>query len=517
MADIEQFGDKIRSVLKGITLGQKMTIGTTLIVAVLGFVLLFRWATAPDYALLYANMDLKEADQAVQSLQAQNVPYRLSGGGSTLMIPSHLVNEWRIRLASQSVVTSGAIGYELFDQNELGVSDFVQKVNYRRALEGELIRTIQSIKNVQQARVHIVIPEDKLFKEDRNEPTASIVLSVLAGRRLRDSQVEGIANLVASAVEGMSPGSVKIMDDSGRILSGAYDENSMLGISSTQLDLQRRVETHLSNKVESLLGKVLGEGRAVVRVTADLDFQRIERTREDYDGERTAVLSEERSEQSSQDQQNASGQTEYFTTNYNVPKTVEHIVESVGDIQRLSVSVLVDHRLERQTDAQGVETLVPVPRTEEEISNLIQVVRNAVGFDNTRGDQVVVQNIAFNEPDALPVAEENTLFGLDGRYVDLAQRALPVLLLLIFLMMIRGRLRKMKVSMPAGSSRQLRAAGGGRALATVQGEEVPLPPIDEGAPPEALESAKLLQQISEFVEDKPSAAVKLIRYWLLEE
>jgi len=517
MADIEQFGEKFRAVMKGMTLGQKMTIGTTLLVAVLGFVLLFRWATAPDYALLFSGMDLKEADQAVQSLQGQNVPYRLSAGGSTVMIPSHLVNEWRMRLASQGVITSGTMGYELFDQNEIGVSDFVQKVNYRRALEGELVRTIQSIKNVQQARVHIVIPEDRLFKEDQNEPTASIVLSISAGRSLRDNQIEGIANLVASAIEGMSPGNVKIVDANGRILSGAYDEDSAMGVSSSQLDLQRQVEARLTNKVESLLNTVLGEGRAVVRVTADLDFQRIERTREDYDAERTAVLSEERSEQSSQDQQNATGQTEYFTTNYNVPKTVEHIIESVGDIQRLSVSVLVDHRRETQTDAQGVETVVPVPRTEEEVNNLVQVVQNAVGYDNTRGDQVVVQNIAFDESDALPVAQADNLFGLDGRYLDLGQRVLPVLLLLIFLMMIRGRFRKMKVSVPAGPARQLRAAGGGGAMAAVAQDEAPLPRIDEGAPPEALESAKLLKQISEFVEDKPSAAVKLLRYWLLEE
>jgi flagellar M-ring protein FliF len=520
MAEMEQFRDKLQAMLKGMTLGQKLTISTTLIVGILGFVFLFRWATAPDYALLYSGLELAEADQIVQSLQAQNVPYRLTAGGHSVMVPSGEVYAWRVRLASEGLPTTGSVGYEVFDQNEIGVSDFVQKVNYQRAIEGELARTIQTIQGIKQARVHIVIPEDRLFKADQHEPTASIVLHLAGNRRLRDEQVMGIANMVSASVEGLTPGNVKIVDAQGRILSAAYDSDSMMGVTSTQLDIQRRVEAHLTEKVQTPLSRVLGEGNAIVRVTADLDFQRIARTREDYDGERTAVLSEERSEQSSQDPQNATGQTEYFTTNYNVPKTVEHIVESVGDIQRLSVSVLVNHRRELQTDAQGVETVNMVPRTPEEIANLTRIVRNALGFDDARGDQVAVENILFNEPESLLDDTSGQFFGIDGQYLDIAQKALPVVFLLIFLLMIRSRLRRMRVTVPAEGpvrGRQLRPVGPGGQMVPVSSEGIPLPQLDEGASPEAVESAQLLQQISDFVEDKPSAAVKLIRYWLLEE
>ena len=513
MADMDQVQDRIKALFKGMTLGQKMSIGTTVVVAVVGVTLLFRWATQPDFALLYSNLDLKEADQIVQALQAQNVPYRISGGGSTVMVPSGVVYEWRMRLASQGLPSAGSIGYEVFDQKEIGISDFVQKINFRRAIEGELSRTIQFLQGIEQARVHIVIPEDRLFKKDQHETTASIVIKVQNGRTLREDQIEGIANLVAASVEGLRPDNVKIVDTRGRILSSAYQADSMMGVTSSQLDLQRRVESHLTEKAQSMLATVLGEGKAIVRVSAELNFQRIERTSENYDPNNTAVLSEERNEQSSSGQNQPTGQGEHVTTNYNVPKTVEHIIESVGDINRLSVSVVVDNAREIRVDDQGVETQVPRPRTDDEMTSLGNIVQNAVGYDPVRGDQFNIQNISFDTQEVLPAAPEPRTLGIPAEWLNLAQKAVPVLALIVFLLIIRSRLRSMRISMPAAAGRQVRPAG---ALAGPR-VEAPLPRIDEAAPPEAVESAKLLQQISEFVEEKPSLAVKLLRYWLLEE
>ncbi|MCK5145298.1 flagellar M-ring protein FliF [bacterium] len=518
MADADQFKDKILGFLRGMTLGQKMTISTTLIVGILGFVFLFRWATQPDYALLFSNLDLKEADQIVESLRAQNVPYKLSAGGSSVLIPSRQIYEWRVTLAAQGLPSAGSIGYEIFDQNEIGLSNFVQKINYRRALEGELSRTIESIKGITKARVHIVIPEDRLFRKDQNDPTASIVLHMSTNRRLRDEQVEGIANLVSAGVEGLHPGNVKIVDSRGRTLSGAYSMDSIMGMTSSQLDVQRRVEAHLTQKAQSMLSAVLGEGHSHIRVTANLDFQRIEQTSENYDPNNTAILSEERSEKSNQGQQNVTGQSEYFTTNYNVPTTVEHIVNAVGGITQLSISVVVDHFRRTMPDINGVMVDSVRQRLPEEMNALENIVKNAIGFNEDR-DQFEIANLAFDTSDEPLSVEPDFLFGIDGQYIDLVQKVLPVLFLFLFLMIIKGRLKKMKLSAPSGiaGTRQLRAAGGA-VLPGESTEAVPLPRIDEeGLSPEGAESAKLLQQISDFVDEKPSAAVKLIRYWLLEE
>ncbi len=296
MAEFDNIRQRLQGFSRSVSAGQKLTIGFTILFTVVAFIFVIRWATKPDFALLFSGMDMVEADQIVESLRAKNVPYKITGGGTTVHIPSKDVYEWRMRLAGQGLPSSGGIGYEIFDKRDIGISDFVQKVNYRRALEGELARTILRISGIKNARVHIVIPKDRLFKEDQHKTTASIALDIQSGARLNEDQVYGILHLVAASVEGLSPENVTVIDSRGNVLSKQWETGSAMGLSANQLDLQEKVEAHLQNKAESMLSTVLGMGKSIVRISADLNFQKIDRTNERYDPDNIAILSEERTE-----------------------------------------------------------------------------------------------------------------------------------------------------------------------------------------------------------------------------
>lgn len=512
MADLTQFRQGAQNFYSGLTFNQKLTIGGTLILTILGFILLFRWATRPDYALLFSSLDLKEADQIVESLKGQGVSYRLTSGGTSILIPSKDVYEWRMKLASQGLPSSGGIGYEIFDKKDIGISDFVQEVNYRRALEGELVRSIRSITGIQNARVHIVMPKSRLFKEEQQEPTASIVLNVRPGMRISESQIVGITNLVAAGVEGLLPEKVTIVDSNGRILTSRWESDSVMGMTGRQLEMQKKVESYLENKAQSMLATVLGGGRTVVRVSADLNFQRIERTNEIYDPDNLAVVSEERNEESNTDSLGKPyGRMEHSITNYHVPKTVEHVTNTVGNIRRLSVAVLVDGIRKKVVDENGEERWEYQPRPSNEMALLSAVVRNAVGYDPMRGDQLEIRNIPFDGEQVPEDQKDMVSTSRKEFWFSIGQKVLAGLFLLFLLLVLRSKLRKVKVTLPPVSTVAKERPIG------ISLEETPIPRIDDTVPPEALESAKLLKQISVFAEEKPSLAARLLRYWLVEE
>ncbi len=526
MADIQQWRDGFQNYVKGMSLTQRASIGGTLVLILLAFILMMRWITKPDYALLYSDLELKEADQIIELLRTQNVPYKLTGNGSGIMIPSKEVYEWRMQLASQGLPTTSGIGYEIFDKKDIGISDFVQEVNYRRALEGELSRTISGISGIQAARVHIVIPKARLFRESQEDPTASVVLSMGGHMRLSEHQIMGISHMVASSVEGLVPKNVTIVDSRGHVLSNEYEADSAVGVSASQLDLQRKVESTLEKKAETMLARVVGQEKAIVRVSAQLNFEKREQTDEQYDADNVAILSEQLDSEESTDVNGLpSGTKEHTITNYQVPKTIRHVTSSIGDIQRLSVAVLVDGNKETVTDEEGVETEEYIPRTNQEMAQLAAVVRSAVGFNPIRGDQLEIRNIEFSDPtiemEIMPVdptAQREFWFSI-------AQRAAPVILIIALLFILRSRLKQIKVTMPGqsagvpGQALQVagEAAGAAGGDGSVNFDEIPVPKIDENVAPEAVESAKLLKQISAFAGEKPTLAARLLRYWMIEE
>jgi flagellar M-ring protein FliF len=365
-----------------------------------------------EYATLFTQLEPTEAGKIVEKLKEMKVPYKIEDNGSTILVDKTKVYDTRLAIAAEGLPESGVVGYEIFDKTNLGMSEFVQKLNYRRALEGELSKTISSLNGVKKARVHIVIPEKALFEKEQKQPTASVTLQLPGDNTLSKLNIKGIQNLVAASVEGLAPNNVTVVDHRGRIISESdVDPNSVLGKTQTQHEQQIRVEQYLTNKVQSLLDGVLGPGNSEVRVSAELDFTQIERTVTDYNPEKQAVRSEQSNTQSSRTVDslqypapNRTVEQSSTVTNYEIPQTIEKIVNGVGTIKRITVGALINGTY-RVVEKDGKKQVEYIPRSEEELKKLEDIVKNAVGYDPNRNDQISIVNVPFDtqvpEPEVL--------------------------------------------------------------------------------------------------------------------
>jgi len=488
-----------------------------------GTIYLVGWLSSVSYATLYSNLDESEAGEITTFLTEQKISYQLANGGRTIEVPSDDVHKTRIALATEGLPNSGTVGYSIFDQNNLGMTDFLQNLNFRRALEGELTRTIMQLNEVDAARVHIVMPKDKLFKEDQKEATASVVLKLRGRESLTKPKLAGVSHLVASSVEGLSPGNVTIVDYNGNLLSGGRDEDLVAGLSASQMEVSRQVEKHLESKAQSMLDEVLGPGTSVVRVTALLDFQQIERTSEMYDPNAPSVRSEERvktsrsasdkAEESSESQQEDSEET--VRTNYELNKTVEHAVNAVGNIDRISVAVMLDGTYEEVVAEDGTTQSVYQPRSPEELDRLESIVKNAVGFDGERSDQIEMVNIPFDRRD---LEEDRQL--LDSMYQreflwEVGKKVGTVLLILLALLYFRKKAKKLfsalgKLLPPPPKPRP---AAEKAAVAAYRQEE-------QEEPEEPLEAEhrrpKLVDRMQETAKEQPEEIARVIKTIMME-
>ncbi len=407
----------------------------------------------PRYETLYMGLDANEAGQVVEKLKEDKVPYHLEDGGTSIAVPRKDIYDIRLRLASEGLPRSGTLGYEIFDKTNLGMTDFLQKVNFRRALEGELSKSICSIHEVKSARVHLVIPEPHLFLEDKKEATASVILNLYGNRSISDRQVEGIAYLVSSSVEGLHPENVTILDSSGRLLSEKNYGDGVGALSSSQIEIQRNVEAYLENKARGMLDPVIGQGKSVLSISAQLNFEQVEKTMENYDPDNLAIRSEEKSqEKSSETNTNAEGSgkttsnsSENTVTNYEVNKTVQHIVSQMGNISKLSVAVVVDGAYRTPVGGGGDAAPQYVPRTQEELNKITNIVKGAVGFDPLRNDIFEIANVAFeNKPE---IEEEpgflTTVFSPNrvDDWLDIGLKVLLAAAALIFILKMKKALK----------------------------------------------------------------------------
>ncbi len=529
MADfLINFKNRTLTPLGQLSYAQRITMGLVILLTIIGTGVLLKWATQPDYAVLTSEIDPADAQAIVEELQSNNVPYKLTQSGRGIMVPRKEVYEWRMKLAAQNLPASSNLGYELFDRKEIGVSDFVQKLNFRRALEGELSRTIQSMPEVNKARVHLVFPEDRLFKEDQQQATASIFLSLRGRRGLNESQVLGISRMVAGSAEGLRPENVTIVDEHGNILSKNDSIDSVSGLTDSQLQIRRRVESYLEHKAQSMLDRVLGPGNTIIRVTADLDFRRVEKTNEIYNPDNAVVLSEEIENQTVTD--SASGgenAVEHTITNYQLAKTIEHIVDGIGNIEKLSIAVLVNGRnVERENDA-GELVNEYIPRTNDELTRLSTLVRNAVGFNMDRGDQLDIQNLPFEVPQW--DQENKVLEQLDvlTPFMPIIQKILAGLAIIIGILFVRSKIKKAKKALaemakkaeekraltePAGRGQGF---GGGSKFTSDKAAEEYLDFANEFEEM-SKQGARQKEVLSEFVVNNPSTVAQLIRSWMME-
>ncbi len=399
-------------------LKKKAILLSVIVLSITSMILFFAWHQKADYHVLYSNLSEEDLGQIIQKLKEKKVPYKVTAGG--IMVPSDKVYDIRLELASQGLPQGGGVGFELFDKTSFAMTDFVQKLNYRRALQGELSRTIAALTEVEQCRVHLVVPEKSLFARDENRPKASILIKLKQGRRLSQAQVQGIVHLVSSSVEGLDPKDVVVVDDKGEMLTSSADD--AIGMTVNQMEYQRSVERDLESRIISILEPVVGKDKVKAKVAVSLDFTRIEKTEERYDPDGQVIRSEQRNIEKSisgltggvpgvssnlPNNRTATtslsqGQSEKRseTINYEISKVISRTVKSPGNIKRISVVALVDGIY---TVEQGSKEKKYSPRSEEELKKIEEMVKSAVGFLPDRGDDVRVINMQFETiQDELP-------------------------------------------------------------------------------------------------------------------
>ena len=455
---------------KSLSAGRKAVFLVTLIGAIAGLVALLIISQKPTYELLYSNLSPSDAGVIISKLKEQKVPYRLSAGGASISVPSEQVYEIRMELASEGLPQGGGVGFEIFDQTKLGMTEFVQTVNYQRALQGELTRTINQLAEVEQSRIHLVIPQKSLFIEDQEEASASVVLKLYGGARLTQNQVQGIVHLVASSVEGLNPEKITVMDNHGKILAGGTEKSLTSHLTNSQVEMKLNLEETLEKRIKTMLERTVGRDKALARVFLTLDFQQTERTEERYDPDRVAVRSEqilgEKSkganiqargvpgvESNISDNKGVSAATgtpsefqkKDETINYEISKTTSHTIEPIGEIKKCSVAVMIDGTYETvKGEAEGEEKKY-VPRSEEEMERFRNIVKMAVGYNADRGDQIEVVNMPFK---TVSLMEEDVQErpGLNQFWYPLSRYGIIALAIIaLFLFVIRPLMRWMIV------------------------------------------------------------------------
>ncbi|MBQ3059962.1 MAG: flagellar M-ring protein FliF [Desulfovibrio sp.] len=442
--------DGLKSFWNKLNLVQRIAAAASMVVLLALLIGLSIWAGRPEYKVLYSNLGPEDASVVVKALQADKVPYQLTDNGGTIMVPQDVVYDQRIKIAGEGGLVGQGIGFEIFDKVKVGQTDFVQKINYTRALQGELARTIGEFPSVESARVHLVIPQRSLFVEDRQEPSASVVLNLLRPNSKPDQkEINAILNMMVMAVEGLDKDHVSITDNGGKVLYQP-EENSLVGISSTQMEHRLSVQRNLERRIEEMLQPLFGQGRVIAKVNADMDFSQRTIRREIFDPEKTAVRSEQRSEESQQGRANLeagapdanfrgdgitgsvsdqNGTRETRTTNYEINKEEQQIVSNVGDLRRLTVAVIIAGGYEK-VDGQWIF----VPRKAEELERVRQLVSNAVGLDRARGDSLEVSSAPFT--DTQPPKEPNFADILADYAERLGKPLLNALLAFLFLMLV---------------------------------------------------------------------------------
>lgn len=525
------------------------------------------WSQQPDFRVLFSNVNEKDGGQIVASLEQLNIPHRLSASG-TIMVPAERVHEVRLKLASQGLPRGGMVGFELMENQKFGVSQFAEQVNYQRGLEGELARTISSIGSVESARVHLAIPKPSVFVRDSQQPTASVMLKLYPGRTLDGAQIAGITHLISSSVPQLQSGNVSIIDQDGSLLSSLKNKLTEAGLDATQLKYVREIEQTIIGRIEEILKPVLGNGNYKVQVAADVDFSQSEQTAETFRPNAAAEAGAIRSQQSAESASvsspvggvpgaltnqppvpatapltapdvggvpgaavqgnvpgridaagitaalNAAGQpintTKNATINYEVDRTIRHVRQGMGSIRRLSAAVVVNHRKEIDSRS-GQEVVRPLP--EAEMKQINDLVREAMGFSQERGDSISVANAPFAIVEKVDLSQP---IWKDPEIVSQASDLLKYLLLagLVAFLYFKVVQPALKTMFPPPPTEEEKAGASAQSGGSSQG-------ISIGEDGELLEEAVeidhfavKIQKARDVADADPKAVANLIKEWM---
>jgi len=528
------------------------------------FVFLAARLTSPGMSLLYGGLDAADSEQIVQRLEAQQIPYELRANGDQIYVPEDQVPRLRLAMAGEGIPTGGSIGYEIFDRADaLGTTNFVQQINQLRALEGELSRTIRSLRQVKSARVHLVMPKRELFSRDRADPTASVVL-VLQGS-LDKEQVQSIQHLIASAVPGMKSNSVSVIDNRGNLLAKGVEEGDEFDAGNA-VEMRQGYEARVAQSIEQLLAQTLGAGKVRAEVNADIDFNKVTTNIENYDPNGQVVRSTQTVEDKGNTQEksgdssvsvannvpnppsqqgnnnntsNSQNERNEETVNYEISKRVQTEVKTDGTVKRLSAAVLVDGTYVTAQD--GTQTYKP--RSKEDLDQISALVKSAIGYDEKRGDVVQVVNLPFAQSDE-PVGDGTVFLGLDKqdlmRIVELVVLAAVAILVLLLVVrpllnrllalpgsevseqgMLPGLTPEAAAALPPGAAAALALTGPGdmvqQALADAENMANELDQMIDINQVEGRVRASSLKRIADLVDQHPEQAVNIMRQWMYQE
>jgi len=540
-----------------------MVATAALIAIVIGTIL---WSRQPDWKILFSNLNEKDGGSIVAVLEQQNIPHRYSDNGA-LQVPADRVHDIRLKLASQGLPRGGMVGFELMENQKFGISQFAEQVNYQRGLEGELARTIQSIGAVQSARVHLAIPKPSVFVREEQKPTASVMLNVYPGRTLDGGQIAGITHLVSSSVPQLPAANVTVIDQSGTLLSQLKSKLTEAGLDATQVKYVRDIESSIIRRIEDILKPMLGSDNFKVQVAADIDFSQSEQTAESYrpnnTPETTAVRSRQTTESASINQAsggvpgaltnqppvpatapltqpatgNSNGQpgktgeiqgrleaagvtaplntvgqplntNKNATVNFEVDRTIRHTKQGMGDIRRLSAAVVINHR--KEVDKNGQSVNKPVP--DAEMKQINELVRQAMGFNNERGDSISVANAPFTADEKV---DTSLPLWKDPENISYAKDILKYLLIglivaFIFLKIIQPSLKTM---FPSAAER--RAAATAEGVAGAAGH-IRISGVDGDQENQARTNqyAVKVQKARDLAQADPKAVANIIKDWM---
>jgi flagellar M-ring protein FliF len=529
-------------------------------VSILGFfIYLMSRVAAPQMELLYGDLEMADSKAIVEKLSTDKVPFEVRRDGAEIWVPKDRKNELRVRMAEQAMPAMGRVaGYELFDkQDALSSTSFQQNINYVRAMEGELSRTIRAIDKVKSARVHLVLPKREAFAREANEPSASVILKMQGSARLERSQVVAIQHLIAAAVPKMKPSRISIVDDRGTLLAKGFENDQELAAQTAE-ELKLKTENRLARTVESILERSLGPGRVRAEVAVEMDLSRAVTTEEVYDPDSKVVrsqvtvnedessqdgetpnvsvtnnLPDPNASQSSGSKSSSKSAKTQETVNFEISKKTKNTVREVGEIKRVTAAVLVDGMYDVAADGKKTYR----DRTPEEIAKLEELVRNAIGFDRSRQDQVKVISMQFAGGEEQYAAEEpgEFIFGMRRDFVEkvASNLGLSIVAILFLLLVLRPLIGR------AIESMQGQVGPDGRRLLTADGQVVPqlTGPGAPATPAPALGGeeeviadelididkvegrvkASSIRKIGEIVEKHPEEALSIIRNWLYQE
>ena len=535
MNPIQTFFSQLSERFATLSQGQKVAALVLATVTIGSILAMSFWIKTPDLQLLYANLSEQDASAIVDNLKSQKIPYELSNQGKTIRVPANQVHEIRLKMASEGLPEGSEVGLEIFDETSLGMTDFIQKLNFQRALQGELSRTIKTLDAVDHARVHLVIPKQTLFIREKPKGKASVTIKTKAGKFLNERQVQGIVHLIASSVEGITADNVVVVDVKGNLLSGSQETNAGAARSSSNYQHKRRVEQELEKNILAMLEDALGQGMIIARVTAKLDFEKNDQTEEIYDPDSAVIRSQQTASESTvgatptggvigvqaqlpagenQGGTGTSGQPSKRdknnqVTNYEINKITRVVSKPTGTISKLSVAVMINGVM-AENDAGEEEYQA---RTQEEMDKYTQIVQSAVGYNQERGDQIKVENIQFDRSIELQRLKELER----EKQIDLAFQVGKYILGLIFVILFYTRAIKPIINWMTTSPKKEEEV---EEEVTTDGmtdeqrrEEEELQRLEAGL----ASASEMRKSVTDFIEKDPKYTAGVVRKWLREK